>query len=150
MATYLGVKRVDVHDWFLGLPIVLRRNRYEKFSYIKDRLWKKLKRWKEKLLSVAGNEILIKVIGQSLPIYSMNCFLLPKSLCEDLQRILCRFWWCDSEDSRHIHWMSWENMCHPKEDEGLGFWSLYDSILRSLPNKGGVWFKIQIPWRLYY
>lgn len=52
---------------------MLGGSRSEWFSYIKDRLWKKLKGWKEKLLGAAGKEILIKVVGQSLPIYSMNC-----------------------------------------------------------------------------
>lgn len=74
---FIGVTRVDVHDRYLGLPVVLRRKCLECFVHIKDRLWKKLKGWKDKLLSVAGKEILIKVVGQSLPIYSMNCFLLP-------------------------------------------------------------------------
>lgn len=147
MAAYLGVKRVDMQDRYLDLSIVLWRNRLEKISYIKDRLQKKLKGWKGKLLSVAGKEILIKVVGQSLPIYSMNCFLLPKSFCEDLQCILCRFWWGDSEDFCHIHWMSWENMCRPKEEEVLDFGRCMISILHFLPNKGGVWFKIQIHWR---
>ncbi|KAM1723207.1 hypothetical protein ACFX11_021819 [Malus domestica] len=42
-------------DRYLGLPIVFGRNHSEQFSYIKDRLWKKLKGWKEKLLSTAGD-----------------------------------------------------------------------------------------------
>lgn len=93
LAAYFGVMRVEVHDRYLGLPIVLGINRFERFSYIKDRLWKKLKRWKEKLLSAAGKDIFIKIVGQSLLIYLMNCFLLPKTFCEDLQRILSQFWW---------------------------------------------------------
>lgn len=92
LAAYLWVSRVDVRDRYLGLLVVLGRKRSECFAHIKDRLWKKLKWWKDKLLSTAGKEILIKVVGQSLPIYSMNCFLIPKAFCEELQCILYRFW----------------------------------------------------------
>lgn len=81
---------------------------------------------------MAGKEILIKVLGQSLPIYNMNCFLLPKTFCEDLHRILARFWWEDTEESRRIHWHSWENLCRPKLDGGLGFLSLYEFNLALL------------------
>ncbi|KAM1135052.1 hypothetical protein FF1_044067 [Malus domestica] len=63
LAAYLGVTRVDVQDQYLVLPIIFRRNRSEKFAFIKDRLWKKLKGWKEKLLNAAEKEILIKVVG---------------------------------------------------------------------------------------
>lgn len=117
----MRVSRVDVHDRYLGLPVVLGCKKSECFAHIKDRLWKKLKGWKDKLLSAAGKEILIKVVGQSLPIYSMNCFLLPKAFCEELQSILCRFWWGDNESSRRIHWLSWDNICRPNKEGGLGF-----------------------------
>ena len=60
LVTYIRVIRVDVQDRYLGLPIVLGRNRSERFSHIKDRLWKKLKEWKEKLHSVAGNRFLLR------------------------------------------------------------------------------------------
>lgn len=43
LAVYVGAMRVDVHDCYLGLPIVLGRNHSERFSYIKDHLWEKLK-----------------------------------------------------------------------------------------------------------
>lgn len=127
---------MDVQDRYLGLPIVLGCNRSEWFSYIKDCLWKKLKGWKAKLLSAAGKEILIKVVRQSLPIHSMNCFLLLKTFCEDLQSIFCRFWWGDCEGPRRIHWISWENTCRSKDEGGLGFCSLYDFNLALLAKQG--------------
>lgn len=85
---------------------------------------------------MADKEILIKVVGQSLPIYTMNCSLLPKIFCEDLHHILARFWWEDTEESRCIHWLSWENLCRPKSDGALGFRSLYEFNLAILTKRG--------------
>ena len=54
---------------------------------------KKLAGWKGKLLSMGGKEILIKAVAQVIPSYTMSCFLLPMSVCEDLERDLRSFWW---------------------------------------------------------
>ena len=52
----------------------------------------KLVGWKGKLLSMGGKEILIKAIAQAFPAYTMSCFQLPQSLCEDLESMIKNFW----------------------------------------------------------
>ena len=36
------------------------------------------------MLSRGGKEVLIKAVAQSIPIYSMGVFQLPKKLCDEL------------------------------------------------------------------
>ena len=38
----LGVKEVERFESYLGLPIMIGRAKYQTFSYLKDRVWKKL------------------------------------------------------------------------------------------------------------
>ena len=45
------------------------------------------------MISMGGKEILIKVVTQAIPTYTMSCFLLLKGLCEDLERMERNFWW---------------------------------------------------------
>ena len=58
----------------------------------------KLTGWKEKFLSMAGKEILIKAVVQALPTHTMSCFLLPKSLCDELNSMVSNFWWRQKND----------------------------------------------------
>ena len=76
----LGVREVDRFESYLGLPTLVGHAKYQTFSFIKDRVWKKIQGWKGQLLSRAGKEILIKVVAQSIPTYTMGVFLLPMRL----------------------------------------------------------------------
>jgi hypothetical protein len=42
------------------------------FASVQDRIWKKIKGWKEKCLSKAGKETLIKAVAQAIPSYIMS------------------------------------------------------------------------------
>ena len=62
------------------------------FAQLKQRVVNKLARWKEKLLSNARKEVLIKAVAQAVPSYTMSCFKLSNTLCEELTRMVRQFW----------------------------------------------------------
>ena len=88
----LGVKEVEKFESYLGLPTLLGRSKYQAFSFLKDRVWKKMQGWKGKMLSKASKELLIKAVAQSIPTYTMGVFLLPTRLCNELNALCARFW----------------------------------------------------------
>ena len=53
------------------------------FNDIKEKLGRKLSGWKEKMLSKVGKEILIKAVALAIPTYTMSCFKLPDTLCDE-------------------------------------------------------------------
>ena len=65
---------VDRFESYLGLPTLVRRAKYQTFSYLKDRVWKKLQEWKGIMLSRAGKELLIKAVIQAIHTYNMGVF----------------------------------------------------------------------------
>ena len=69
---------------------------------LKEKLARKLAGWKEKLLSRAGKEILIKVVAQAVPTYTMSCFKLLDSICEELTSMVRNFWWGQKVDERKM------------------------------------------------
>ena len=50
------------YEKYLGLPALVGRAKKQSFIYIKKRVWRKLQGWKEKLLSQASREVLIKSV----------------------------------------------------------------------------------------
>ena len=73
---------------YLGLPSMIGRSKKQIFNEVRERVGKKMTSWKEKLLSIGGREILIKVIAQAIRIYTVGCFLLPKGFCEDIEGMM--------------------------------------------------------------
>lgn len=53
-------------DSFLGLPSLIGRNKSEAFEFIKEKAWNRTKGWRNKMLSNAGKEILLKSVVQTL------------------------------------------------------------------------------------
>ena len=88
----LGVKEVARFESYLGLPTLIGRSKYQTFSFLKDRVWKKLQGWKSKLLLRAGKEVPIKAVAQSIPTYTMGVFQLPLKFCNELNVMCARFW----------------------------------------------------------
>ena len=88
---------------------------------MKQQIWKKLQGWESKLLSQAGREILIKTIAQALPTYTMSCFKIPLTLCNEIEALIRKFFWGQRGDNRKIHWLKWSNLCKPKSQGGMGF-----------------------------
>ncbi|XP_017647956.1 uncharacterized mitochondrial protein AtMg00310-like [Gossypium arboreum] len=73
----------------------------------------------------------------------MAYFLLPKSLCVELEAVITKFWWQKGHDKKDIHWCTWKELCSLKEDGGLGFRNLATCNVALLEKKG--WHFINFP-----
>ncbi|XP_058774618.1 uncharacterized protein LOC131648901 [Vicia villosa] len=122
----LNFQGVNHHSRYLGLPVVFGISKKEVFRLVVERVWKKMKGWKEKFLSRAGKEVLIKVVAQAIPNYIMSCYRLPESCCKEIEAMLANFWWGSKEGERKIHWMKWERLAKSKRDGGVGFRGVHD------------------------
>jgi hypothetical protein len=89
----LGVQRVEFEAKYLGLLTPNGRVRHGLFQPLEERFHKRMTAWKEKHLSAAGKEVLIKSVAQALPIYIMSIFKLPLTLCNELMKQVRAFWW---------------------------------------------------------
>ena len=88
----LGPMQDTRHGKYLGLPSIIGRSKTKVFAEVKEKVRRKLARWKGKLLSIGGKEILIKAVAQAVPTYTMSYFLIPKGLCEEIKGMIRNFW----------------------------------------------------------
>lgn len=84
----LGVHDDIVSSNYLGLPSLISRSKKWVFGFLKDRVKKRIQSWSVKTISRAGKTVLIRNVARSIHAYCMTCFLLPKTLCQEIERFL--------------------------------------------------------------
>ncbi|GMI64491.1 hypothetical protein HRI_000118400 [Hibiscus trionum] len=123
-------------DTYLGLPSMVGRRKKESLAFVKDKITRSLNSWSTRSLSTGGKEVYIKSVLQALPLYAMGCFLFPRSLCNEIESMFAKYWWQKSASKRGMHWCSWQKLCLPKENGGLGFRDLGCFNLSLLAKQG--------------
>lgn len=110
IAQILGVKLVDKHDKYLGMPAALGKSKKEIFSVLCERIWKCINEWGEKSLSEAGKEVLIKAVLQSIPTYIVSCFQLPLYLIQYMESAIQRYWWGNGASRKRCGGMGFRDL----------------------------------------
>ncbi|KAL4283340.1 hypothetical protein GQ457_16G019060 [Hibiscus cannabinus] len=97
----LGVQEVSDPGIYLGVPLLIGKNKYAAFGRYRDKMDTRVSKWSNLLLSFSGREVLIKSIAHALPQYVMSCYLLPCSLVEEMP---CRNTSCHVSRKPQVGW----------------------------------------------
>jgi hypothetical protein len=103
ISNILPMQIKDHFSKYLGIPTFIGRLKNQIFNFIQEKIWKKLKGWKERNISFAGRATLIKVVPHVIPTYLMSSFLIPVGVCDQMERMICNFWWGSTTDQKNIH-----------------------------------------------
>ena len=112
----------------------------------KNALRKKLSSWKAKYLSYGGRLVLLNSVLNSLPMFMMSFFEIPKGVLKNLDHFRSRFFWQGSSDKHKYRLAKWDILCRPKGQGGLGILNLQlqnkcllVKWLVNLLNTNGIW-----------
>lgn len=78
---------------YLGLPSLIGRSKKSFFGFLKERVSRRIDNWNSKPILRAGKSVLIKNVAQAIPSYCMTCFLLPKTLIQEIEKQFNAYWW---------------------------------------------------------
>lgn len=132
----LGVRRAYIVEHYLGLSTLIGSKKKEAFGNFCDKMRSKVSSWNNRFLSQGGKEVFIKAVLQNLPIYSMSCFLLPKTLCYELEQVMNQFWWQKSGVRKGMHWCCWLELSYSKDMGSMGFSDLCKFNITLLTKQG--------------
>ncbi|KAE8704560.1 hypothetical protein F3Y22_tig00110450pilonHSYRG00693 [Hibiscus syriacus] len=93
------------------------------FGYIIDKIPSRLQGWAARTLSMAGCVTLAKSVLSAIPVYFMQTSLLPKSVCNEIGKILR---WGSTTGAPKISLINRENICQPMDHGGLGIRRICD------------------------
>ncbi|KAF7812646.1 ribonuclease H [Senna tora] len=114
---YYGNGRPQYH--YLEAFLTQRRSK-RRYSFLVDKVQKRLSGWKAKHLSLAGKITLAKSVIDSIPIFIMQTEAIPKGVCEVVEKLNRGFLWWSDGDNRKPHLVAWNEVCKPIDDGGLG------------------------------
>lgn len=124
---------------YLGAPISEGRGPIFDFEDLLKKVKKKVAGWKNSLLSHGARLILMKHTLASMPIYLLSSVYVPKRVLHQLKTIMTDFFWGEAEGKVKRKWVSWDSLCLPLEEGGLG---LRDLTLMSYC------FRLKSLWRV--
>jgi hypothetical protein len=85
----------------LGIPIHYRKFKNTDWREVEERFEKRLSSWKGKYLSIGGRLTLINSVLNSLPMYMMSFFPVPRGVLKKLDYFRSRFYWQSDENKKN-------------------------------------------------
>lgn len=78
IASILNIKTPDLKEKYLGVPILIQRNKMETFSHLPDRFLDRLASWKGKNMNQPTRTVMVQSVLGTLTSHHLVVFPMPK------------------------------------------------------------------------
>lgn len=112
---------------YLGALIYKGRCKSQYFEEMIEKLARRLKGWVSRFLSFGGKVTLIRFVVLTLPTHISSCMVVQRQVRQRLEGHMAEFLWSQKGQTR-THWVSWQKICRPIDEGGLGIRSLEDTV----------------------
>ena len=116
----LECTRIQLPFNYLGIPLGANMRKATSWQSVLDKVQKRLKSWKCSSLFRGGRLTMIKSVPNSLPIYYLCLFKVPRKVADDIIRIQRKFLWSGDKEGKFMPLVRWESVMKQKNEGGLG------------------------------
>ncbi|XP_039008860.1 uncharacterized protein LOC120137071 [Hibiscus syriacus] len=142
-----GFKQGFLPVRYLGVPLVTRKITEKDCHPLFDNIKQRLHQWSGKNLSYAGRLELIKTVLHSVINFWNRQFIFPQKVINRLEQLCSRFLWKGNDTTAKGARISWDQICCPKSEGGLGLkdirsWNkacMIQLIRKILAGQGSLW-----------
>ncbi|XP_056697886.1 uncharacterized protein [Spinacia oleracea] len=120
LASFFNMTPKSFLGRYLGVLFTSTSFTKQNFQHLVVKAEQKMNSWSSNLVSKAGKIVLIQSHLEALPSYAMTTTCLPKTTCNSLDQINRNFFWKQSPEKKGIPMISWDKICQPKNQGGLG------------------------------
>ena len=120
LASVLGYGTASLPLKYLGLPLGARFKAKSIWDDNVEKIDRRLASWKRMYLSNGGRVTLIKSTLSNLPTYFMSLFPIPAYVAKCIEKLQCDFLWGGISEEFKYHLVSWDRVCSPIFEGGLG------------------------------
>lgn len=120
ISDFLGINLTNDLGRYLGIPFIHGKITKKTFKLLLDKVYSRLVGSKAKVLSMTRRITLIKSMTLAIPGYVMQTTKIRKAICDSIDKCNRSFLQGDNDQKRHVHLVSWKEMCKPKANGGLG------------------------------
>jgi hypothetical protein len=111
---------------YLGMPLIAGKLSYADCKPLIDKITSRISSWSVKLLSFSGRLQLIQSVLNSIQMFWSSIFILPKKVVKAIEQRFNQFLWKGQEGGRGGIKVSWDQVCLPKQEGGLGLKKVED------------------------
>jgi len=124
LANILECEVASLPVMYLGLPLGASYKSTRIWDGVIEKVEKRLASWKRLYLSKGGRVTIIKSTLSNLPTYYMSLFPIPVSVASCIEKLQRDFLWGGMGEEFKYHLVSWEKVCTPISNGGLGIRNL--------------------------
>ncbi|XP_047943001.1 uncharacterized protein LOC125189814 [Salvia hispanica] len=119
---------------YLGVPIYRGAKRTEMFMFLHEKIANRISGWAHHHLSFGERLTLIKGTLEAVPIHIFHAIEPTVSALKQLDQLMACFFWGSTNERKRTHWISWDQICLPTAEGGLGI-RKFKEVLRAFTIK---------------
>jgi hypothetical protein len=143
----LGFNRSSLPSKYLGIPLIDNALWNSSWEHLLSSFSKRLSSWTYRALNLPNRLTLLQSILQALSIYSFSVLAALKFVLTTIKSLQRNFIWKGLNTGKKIALVSWDKLCRPKEQGGLG---LRDPFIMNKVLSAKIWWRwLKIPKDLW-